>query len=285
MSSYKINIMSFSKNKISKVLKFLQEKYSDKLTFSYSHPRLIEINFKNIDKGYGIKFVANKLKIKQQDIAAIGDSNNDLPSFIVANLKIAVKTKSDILKSKATYYLDYKKNAVAHAINKYILDNQVNEIKLVASDLDGTLLKNGSKEIDLATKNTVHELVDKYHKYFVVCTGRSIDDTLIVANYFQVKNRKNLFAICVNGGCIYDVANQRYLFEKVMEPDLAKQVINIFHHFENNKTREKQIAIEAFIDYDNDSLITQKKQIHYLINKKFIYNYYVSRHPGMLKNF
>jgi Cof subfamily protein (haloacid dehalogenase superfamily) len=274
-----------NKKRISKALTELQEKYKNKLTFSHSHPRLIEINLKNINKGYGINFVAKKLKIKQENIAAIGDSNNDLPSFTAAALKISVKTKSSLLRESATYYLDYKRNAVANAINEYILSGTDAEIKLVASDLDGTLLRNGTKKIDLVTKETIEKLIDKYNKTFVVCTGRSIDDTLIVANYFKVRNHKNLFAICVNGGCIYDVANKRYLFEKVMDPSKAQQVIDIFHTFQNDMTRQKQMAIEAFVDYDNDSLIKNKKQIHYLLNKEFIYNYYLSRHPGMLKNF
>jgi hydroxymethylpyrimidine pyrophosphatase-like HAD family hydrolase len=277
--------MSFHKGKISTALAALQAKYQDQLTFSHSHPRLIEINAKGIDKGFGIKFVADKLHIGQQEIAAIGDSNNDLPSFAVANLKIAVKTRSNLLKEKADYYLGYKRHVVAEAIDKYVLADPKVEIKLVASDLDGTLLKNGSKAIDDDVKNTIRELVDKYHKVFVVCTGRSIDDTLMVANYFQVQNNANIFAISVNGGCVYDVAKKRYLFEKVMSASLAKQIIDIFNQFQHDKTRQQQIAMEAFVDYDNDSLIQHKKQNHYFINKEYIYHYYTSAHPGMLKNF
>jgi hydroxymethylpyrimidine pyrophosphatase-like HAD family hydrolase len=277
--------MAFRKDKITKAFETLQSKYKDKLTFSHSHSKLIEINLKNINKGFGVKFVADQLKIDHDAIAAIGDSNNDVPAFDAANLKIAVKTESNILKEKATYYLDYKKNAVADAINKYIVNQSNDPIQLVASDLDGTLLRNVTKKIDLITKNAISQLVDQYNKIFVICTGRSIDDTLIVADYFNVKNRQNLFAICVNGGCIYDVANKRYIYEKVMEPKLAQQFINFYHQFQKDKSRQKQIALEAFVDYNNDNLVKNKKQIHYILNEEFIYNYYTSRHPGMLKNF
>jgi hydroxymethylpyrimidine pyrophosphatase-like HAD family hydrolase len=285
LSAYKINLMSFNKNNITKALKILKTQYADKLTFAHSHPKLVEINLKNINKGYGINFVAKQLNIKSNSIAAIGDSNNDLPAFEAAALKLAVKTNSHELKQKATYYLDYKKNAVANAINKYILTKSSNEIQLVASDLDGTLLKNVTKAIDPFTKKMVHNLVDKQNKIFVVCTGRSVDDTLVVADYFKVKNVKNLFAISVNGGCIYDVANKRYIYEKVMEEKSARRIMDIFYKFQQDKTRQKQIALEAFIDYENESLIKNEKQVHYSINKDVIYNYYISRHPGMLKNF
>jgi hydroxymethylpyrimidine pyrophosphatase-like HAD family hydrolase len=277
--------MSFKKEKISNALEKLKEKYGDKFTFSHSHPKLIEINLKNIDKGYGVNFVANRLKIKKDEIAAIGDSNNDLPLFEAASLKIAVKTNSKFLKEKASYYLDYKKHAVADAINKYIIDSKDYPIQLVASDLDGTLLENGTKRIHSSAKSAIEELVDKKNKIFVVCTGRSIDDAMLVANYFNVKAKKNIYAICVNGGCIYDVANKRYIHEKSMEPKHAKQIIEMFNTFQQDKTRQKQIALECFFDYDNDSLIKGEKQIHYMINKDFIYNYYLAAHPGMLKNF
>ena len=165
--------MAFKRDKISKSLEVLKNKYKDKLTFSHSHPKLIEINAKGIDKGYGINFVAKQLKIHHDSIAAIGDSNNDLPAFEIAKLKIAVKTKSKVLKENATYYLNYKKNAVADAIDKHILTPMDSTIQLVASDLDGTLLRNGSKEIDLDTKSAIHDLVDKYNRVFVVCLADS----------------------------------------------------------------------------------------------------------------
>jgi hydroxymethylpyrimidine pyrophosphatase-like HAD family hydrolase len=283
LSSYKLNILSFRKSKIIKALAELENKYKGVLTFSHSHPKLIEINLFNVNKGSGIKFVAEQLKVNLNQVAVIGDSNNDLPAFLVSDLSIAVKTKSVILKEKATHYLGYKKNAVADAIRKYVLSS--NSIQLVASDLDGTLLRNGTKEIDNFSKTTIIEMVDKLNKKFVVCTGRSIDDTLLVVDYFKFKNIKNVFAICVNGGCIYDIANKKYLFEHTMKEELVQRVLSIFHEFQNDKTLKGQIAIEAFLDYDNGSLIKKETQTHYLINKDYIYNYYLSRHPGMLTNF
>jgi hydroxymethylpyrimidine pyrophosphatase-like HAD family hydrolase len=283
LSSYKLNILSFRKSKITKALYELKQKYNDILTFSHSHSRLIEVNLNNTNKGEGVHFVANELNITQKEIAVIGDSNNDLPAFLMSSLKIAVKTKSKLLKQHASYYLNYKRNAVADAINKYILP--LRDIKLIASDLDGTLLRNKTKEIDDRAKQLIKKVVDQFDKKFVICTGRSIDDTLVVVDYFHFKNIKNVFLICVNGGCIYDVANQKYLFESTMQKTSVEKILTIFKNFQDDKTRLKEIAIEAFIDYDEQSLIKRTPQTHYLINKDYIYNFYTTKHPGMLKNF
>jgi Cof subfamily protein (haloacid dehalogenase superfamily) len=283
LSAYKINLLSFRKNKISKAITFLKNKYKNKLTFSYSHKRLIEINFKDVNKGFGVKYVADQLKIDHQQIAVLGDSNNDLPMFDVANLKIAIKPLSDSLKLKSTYCLDYKKNAVSDAINKYIINN--NEILLVASDLDGTLLKDDTKEIDKQAKEMIVQLIDKYNKKFVICTGRSLDNAMLIANYLNVKNQQNLFSIGANGGCIYDVFHQRFIYKKLIDKKVAKQIIDIFLDFQNNKKPLKQIAIEAFTDDDPKNLAKNKIPKHYSINQKFVHDYYAIKHPGMTKNF
>jgi len=86
-------------------------------------------------------------------------------------------------------------------------------IKLIASDIDGTLLLNGATEISEKTFNLIRQLTDK-GILFVVASGR------------QYKNLRQLFApvkddiayICENGGiCIYQekIIHKRNLSSKL----------------------------------------------------------------------
>lgn len=87
-------------------------------------------------------------------------------------------------------------------------------IKLIASDIDGTLLLNGATEISSATFNLIRQLKDK-GILFVAASGR------------QYKNLQQLFApvkddiayICENGGiCLY---HNKALHERTLSPQLA----------------------------------------------------------------
>jgi Cof subfamily protein (haloacid dehalogenase superfamily) len=237
-----------------------------------------------VNKGTSINYIANKLGIKKEQIAAIGDSNNDLAAFESASLKIAVKSKSKKLIEASSIYLSYSRNAVADAIRNHILAGD-KSIQLIASDLDGTLLKNGSKTIAPETKNNIEKAVNDLNKKFVICTGRNIDDILLVADYLNIKNRNNLFAIGANGCFIYDIENKRYIFEKLMSEDFAKKVMAKFNAIKNDNNVKGQLSCEMFVNYKAEDIVARKPQIHYCINRQFIEDMYKKYHPGMFDNF
>jgi hydroxymethylpyrimidine pyrophosphatase-like HAD family hydrolase len=262
----------------------LHEKYGDKLNYSYSHPRLLEINLGGVNKGTAINYIADRLGIKKSQIAAIGDSNNDLAAFESASLKIAVKSKSKRLIETASIYLPYSRNVVADAIHNHILLEE-KPILLIASDLDGTLLKNGSKTIAGQTKTNIEKAVNDFDKKFVICTGRNIDDILLVVEYFNIKNKNNLFAIGVNGGFIYDVANAKFIYEKLMPEYFVKKVMDKFYAIRNDKNVKGQLSCEMFVSYQAQNVAAHEPQNHYCINRQYIETMYTKFHPGMFDNF
>ena len=69
--------------------------------------------------------------------------------------------------------------------------------KLLATDLDGTLLKN-DKTISINTINTIHEMINGGH-YFVITTGRPFFRITKVLEELDIINDKN---ICICNICL-----------------------------------------------------------------------------------
>src|SRR5699024_6634946 len=101
--------------------------YLDKNGFevAYSkHSANAEINKKGISKKLGIEFLCNKYNIDVKDTMALGDGKNDISmlkyvafSLAPSNANIAVKEIVD-----EVLHLSADEGAVAHVINKYILN-------------------------------------------------------------------------------------------------------------------------------------------------------------------
>ena len=98
----------------------LKDKYSSVL----SQPYVYEILPKGNNKGTALKKLAKKLGIKQEEIMAIGDGNNDIEMFEYANYSVAMENGTELAKKAAKYQTDSNENdGVAKAIRKYALNN------------------------------------------------------------------------------------------------------------------------------------------------------------------
>ena len=98
----------------------LKDKYSGVL----SQPYVYEILPKGNNKGTGLKKLAKKLGIKQEEIMAIGDGNNDIEMFEYANYSVAMENGTELAKKAAKYETDSNENdGVAKAIRKYALNH------------------------------------------------------------------------------------------------------------------------------------------------------------------
>ena len=98
----------------------LKDKYSSVL----SQPYIYEILPKGNNKGTGLKKLAKKLGIKQEEIMAIGDGNNDIEMFEYANYSVAMENGTELAKKASKYQTDSNENdGVAKAIRKYALNN------------------------------------------------------------------------------------------------------------------------------------------------------------------
>lgn len=101
-------------------------------------------------------------------------------------------------------------------------------IRIVTSDLDETLL-NQNKHVDAYTCQKIRE-VQSQGTYFVCATGRpfgSIQNTLKEIGQY---NRENTYTISLNGACVTENKNNRILYTKPMEFELADQIYRIGIH-------------------------------------------------------
>lgn len=97
----------------------LKEKYEGVL----SQPYVYEVLPKGNNKGAGLKDLAEKLGIKQEEVMAIGDGNNDIEMFEYANYSVAMGNATELARNAAKYSTDTNENdGVAKAIRKFALN-------------------------------------------------------------------------------------------------------------------------------------------------------------------
>lgn len=125
----KINIPFLNEDIKKKVLKSLSNEF-DELKITSSGKDNIEINISSANKGNGLEKLVNILGIRLEEVAAIGDNNNDIEMIERSGLGIAMGNAIDEIKNKAGYVtVDNDKNGVAEAIIK-ILDNDIESISI-----------------------------------------------------------------------------------------------------------------------------------------------------------
>ena len=102
---------------------------TENCTVSYSSNRYMEFNSIGIDKGNGLRSLAEILGIDVKDTIAVGDNYNDISMLKTAGLSIAVSNAVDDAKKAAHYVTeaDNNKGAVAELIEKFI----INRIQLI----------------------------------------------------------------------------------------------------------------------------------------------------------
>lgn len=103
---------------------YLIDKFSqiDKLTVVSSAKDLVDIMASNTSKGKAITVLAEKLKVKLEDVIAFGDNYNDMDLLQSVGMPIAMENAVEELKTEAKYITkSNEESGVAYAINNYIL--------------------------------------------------------------------------------------------------------------------------------------------------------------------
>jgi 5-amino-6-(5-phospho-D-ribitylamino)uracil phosphatase len=87
------------------------------LELSNSHPSNIEVNPKGVNKASGLQVICDSIGILPDQIAAMGDSLNDIPMLKWAGLGIAMGNAQEEVKNAADYVTSTcKEDGVARAI-------------------------------------------------------------------------------------------------------------------------------------------------------------------------
>lgn len=103
----------------------------------------------------------------------------------------------------------------------------MNNIKLIATDLDGTFLNNNS-DISDYNKKIFQDLMKKGIE-IIFSTGRPFKG---MYRYKEILNNNN-HSIVFNGSIIAD-ANGKFIYNKSIDPNLAKYIIDIYFEYKKN---------------------------------------------------
>lgn len=104
-----------------KLLEILNHKYKDKAYITSSYDSLVEIGNKNATKWTSIDEICQVLGINKSEVAAIGDSYNDMPMVENSALGFAMGNANDSLKQLADIVVSDNESAgVLKAVN-YVL--------------------------------------------------------------------------------------------------------------------------------------------------------------------
>lgn len=111
---------------LKKIASELEDDIENKACASFSSNRYLEFNAPGVDKGYGLRWLANYLNIDLDKTIAIGDNYNDVEMIEQAKLGVCVTCGDDEIKSIADYVtkLDYDQGAVKEVIEKFILEEE-----------------------------------------------------------------------------------------------------------------------------------------------------------------
>lgn len=83
----------------------------------------LEFMPKGVTKAYGISLLAKDLGLKQEEIMAIGDEENDLPMIQYAGLGVAMENAVPFVKEAADFVTaSNEENGVAKVIQKFVLE-------------------------------------------------------------------------------------------------------------------------------------------------------------------
>lgn len=126
-------------------------------------------------------------------------------------------------------------------------------IKLIACDLDGTLL-NAKKEITKENIDTIKGLKDAL---FVVATGRPLDGIKSINEQLGL-NKKNCYSICYNGAVIVENSSHKIIAKKTIPYSYIKEVYDY--------ARKNNLNFHAFLA--NGELITNEKNPYTAVEKK-----------------
>ena len=120
--------------------------------------------------------------------------------------------------------------------------------KLLATDLDGTLLKN-DKTVSEFTINKVHEMINEGH-YFVIATGRPFFRITKILNQLNIISDK-IYCICNNGGLIISTDGSKVLYEENMPHENAVELIDLAIKHDVNMLVYQRDYISDFISEYN----------------------------------
>lgn len=120
--SLKVLYNSYDISKLERVKELIKLKFDDRVFVFYSKSNYLEVLSNEGNKGIALKYLAEYLKINQNEVIAIGDSENDIYMIQYAGLGVCMKNGRESVKQYADYITQHTNNedGVAEVIKKFI---------------------------------------------------------------------------------------------------------------------------------------------------------------------
>ena len=228
----KINVFSFNVIGQKKFEKIVNKELSNEVSLHKTNNLICELSPVGCSKGEAIKIIANKLNIPLNQVASIGDSGNDLSAAEVSKCFGAIGRNKSIGSYSSENYPKLN-SQVAKFINKRLLSKN-SKIKLIVSDLDGTIL-NDKKLIDANLSNDIKKIIHDEKIMLTLASGRSVHDIYRIINKSNLINANIRYAIGNNGAVIYDFKKQKTLKCWAISKKVANELFKIITSLGNNK--------------------------------------------------
>ena len=252
-----------------------------------SLPLNMEISAAGVTKGSGLRALAGALDLPAEALMACGDGGNDIPMITAAGLGVAMGNAFPEVKAAADFITrTNNEDGIAYAIHKFVLGDDPDadprcDIRMVALDLDGTLLNHDSQ----ITPRTMEAIADAIRRGIVVlpATGRGLS-SLPVAIHPMPGLR---YALTSNGAAVWDLGEKPVdaIFSRYGDPgdhptaepkrllytplpaDTARTVFRILSRFEGElsifaggQTLKSEEGMRRTMERMNDFRSTEAKQ-------------------------
>ncbi|MGE9553310.1 sugar-phosphatase [Erwinia amylovora] len=107
---------------LDEAIKRIPQEARDRYTIMKSSPYYLEILSKQVNKGAGVKALADRLGLAREEVMAVGDQENDIAMLEYAGTGVAMGNGIDSVKAVAQFVTKTnQEDGVAHAIEKFAL--------------------------------------------------------------------------------------------------------------------------------------------------------------------
>lgn len=112
-----------------KCIQELREQFKESLSIAVSYSVayggwVVEVHHRDGNKGKALKLVAEKLRVKREQVMAIGDNLNDIDMLVYAGFSVAMANSPEAVKQIADEVVpSADEDGVAHAIYNFVLQD------------------------------------------------------------------------------------------------------------------------------------------------------------------
>lgn len=115
-------VMCRPKAELDEAIRKIPKSFFERFSIIKSRPVLLEFMPKDVDKGTGLAMLEDVLDIKQEEMMAIGDMENDMAMIKYAGLGVAMENGDEKVKEHSQFITKSNDDhGVAHAIEEFVL--------------------------------------------------------------------------------------------------------------------------------------------------------------------